>query len=169
MILSLLPAHIGPAIVAASLFAGVVSAPQATPASDPALVETKVAEVSGWTVSAVSVDGQYVRCAAAAPAALNLAAAFEKSSEGWTLLVPSGVSGDEVKGRVEVDGKGSKAVFYRMDDERMGTFLKDGQLKSIRSGKLLLATIGPEQTRLPLDGVPAVLIALAACDKKGGA
>ena len=169
MILSLLPAHIGTAIVAASLFAGVVSAPQATPASDPALVETKVAEVSGWTVSAVSVDGQYVRCAAAAPAAKGLAAAFEKSSEGWTLLVPSTAAGDEVKGRVEVDGKGAKAVFYRMDDDRVGTFLRDGQLKALRSGKTLSVVIGPEQMKLPLDGVPAVLTALAACDKKSGA
>ena len=169
MILSLLSVHLAPAFLGASLFAGIVPSPQATPASDPAPVETKFAEVSGWTVVAVSIDGQYLRCAAAPPAALGLAAALEKSSEGWTLLVPSTASGEEVKGRVEVDGKGAKAVFYRLDDARMGTFLRDGQLKALRTGKTLTAIIGPEQVKLPLEGVPAVLTALGACDKKSGA
>ena len=169
MILSLLSAHLAPSIVAASLFAGIVPAPQATPASDPALVEKKVAEVSGWTVNAVTVDGQYVRCAATPPAAVDIAAALEKSTEGWTLLIPSAAPGDEVKGRIEVDGKAAKSTFYRMDDERLGTFLKDGQIKAMRTAKVLTVVIGPEQTKLPLEGISAVLTALAACDKKGGA
>lgn len=169
MIFSLLPAHLAPVLLSASLFAGVVPAPQATPASDPAPVETKFSEVSGWTITAVSVDGQYVRCAALPPATAHIDASFEKSSEGWVLLVPSEARGDEVKGRIEIDGKAAKATFYRLDDDRVGAFLKEGQLKALRTGKLLAVTIGPEQTKVPLEGVPPVLTALAACDKKGGA
>jgi hypothetical protein len=48
------------------------------------------ADVAGWTIEAYSTDGQHMRCGAIVPSATAIAkVSFEKSSEGWTVVVPT--------------------------------------------------------------------------------
>lgn len=125
-----------------------------------------VAEVGGWTIVAVSVDGAHMRCATRPPGAASVS--LEKSTEGWTVVVPTAASGDEPKGTVDVDGTASSATFYRMDDGRVGTFLQPAQVKRIGAGKRLTVTIAGTATAVALDGAAAAVKRTAACDADGG-
>jgi len=126
----------------------------------------KYADVSGWTVESYAVDGQYMRCGAVVPASVGSKVSFEKSSEGWTLLVPTKAKGDTVKGAVDIDGKSFSGEFNLMDDNRVGLFLKPAQLKSVQGGKAMIVKIGAEQTPVPLTGIGAVISKITECDKK---
>ncbi|BBU60071.1 hypothetical protein MSC49_00060 [Methylosinus sp. C49] len=125
----------------------------------------KYAETNGWTIQSFSQDGGYLRCGATASGATY---SFQKSSEGFTLLVASSTKGDEAKGVVKVGDKSFGGAFYRMDDNRLGSFLKPPQLEAIKRAKSLSVTIGAERTQISLDGAPAALRKLAECDAKGG-
>lgn len=122
-------------------------------------------EVTGWKVGSVSVDGGYVRCAAKAPGS---AASIEKSSEGFTIVVPTKLPGDSLKGSIAVDGKSTAGEFIRMDDNRVGLFLKPAQKQAIQSAKSLIVSVRTETTALPLDNIGIVMQLLVACDSKGG-
>ncbi len=126
----------------------------------------KYAEIGGWTVEIHKSDGDYMRCGAVAPAGVGSQTSFEKSREGWTLVVPTQAKGDPAKGSVAIDGKSFSGDFYPMADGRAGLFLKPDQLKSIQAGKALTIKIGAEQTLVPLDGMGAVFAKITECDKK---
>jgi hypothetical protein len=153
-------------MIASRVFAAfaAVAATLAVPlgaAAQSSTAET-VAEIGGWTIAAVSVDGAHLRCTARPSATPQLS--LEKSSEGWTVVVPSAATGDEVKGAVDVDGKSFAGVFYLMDDGRVGLFLDAGRVKRIGAGRRLAVTIAGVTTAVSLDGVGAVLKRTAACD-----
>jgi hypothetical protein len=138
-------------------------------ASAQQLVAKTYADVSGWTIQSYKVDGRHMRCGALVPGNTGTKTSFEKSSEGWTVLVPTNAKGDSVQGSVDIDGKTFRGAFSRMDDDRVGLFLKQGQLKMLRAGKSMSVRIGAEQTQVSLAGVAPVFSKLAECDKKGGA
>ncbi len=128
--------------------------------------KAKYADIGGWTVEVYKVDGDYMRCGAVAPASVGSRTSFEKSREGWTLVVPTQAKADPVKGAIAVDGKSFSGDFYPMADGRAGMFLKPDQLKSVQGGKAMTIKIGVEQTLIPLDGVGAVFAKITECDKK---
>jgi hypothetical protein len=127
-------------------------------------------DVSGWTIEAYSTDGQYVRCGAIVPGATATAkVSFEKSSEGWTVVVPIKATGDEMKGVLEIDAQSARGSFYRRDDGRIMTFLKEPQIKRLRDAKSMTVTVGTEKTAIPLAGIDAALRKTNECNDKGGA
>jgi hypothetical protein len=138
-------------------------------ASAQQLVAKTYADVGGWTVESYKVHGRHMRCGAIVPGNAGTKTSFEKSSEGWTVLVPTEAKGDSLQGTVGVDGKTFSGKFFRMDDNRVGLFLKQGQLRMLRAGKAMSVRIGAEQTQLSLVGAASTLSKLAECDKKGGA
>ncbi|ABD04765.1 hypothetical protein RPB_0053 [Rhodopseudomonas palustris HaA2] len=146
--------------------AAVAASPCAASAQDAKA--KKYAEVGGWTVESYSMDGQYMRCGAIVPGAVKIA--FEKSAEGWTVVVPTTLKTipDEIKGSVELDGKAAKASFYGGDAGRVMTFLKDPQIKALRTAKSFVVKAGQETTPVPLAGIDAALRKAAECDGKGG-
>ena len=129
----------------------------------------KYADVNGWAVLSYSHAGSHMRCGAVAPGDSGSLTSFEKSREGWTVLVRTTVTGDSVQGTIEIDGRTFGGPFYRMEDDRVGLFLKDAQLKKTRSGKFMTVTIGVEKTQVSLSGVNGVFRKVAECDKKSGA
>lgn len=132
------------------------------------IVAKRFADVSGWTVQSYGISGSHMRCGAVAPGAPGSFSSFEKSSEGWTLVVRTKAKGDSVKGTVDIDGRSAPGEFVRMDDDRVGLFLKAAQIDRIRAGKQLTVAIAAEQTAVPLAGIAAVLRKVAECDDKGG-
>jgi hypothetical protein len=127
------------------------------------------ANVAGWTIEAYSTDGQHVRCGAIVPGATATAkVSFEKSSEGWTVVVPTQATGDEMKGALEIDSQSARGSFYRRDDGRIMTFLKEPQIKRLRAAKLMTVTVGTEKTAIPLAGIAAALRKTNECNDKGG-
>lgn len=145
-----------------------------TGASAQQLVAKTYADVGGWMVESYKVDGRHMRCGAIAPGNAETKTSFEKSSEGWTVLVPTMAQGDALQGSVEIDGKTFRAKtfrgkFFRMDDDRVGLFLKPGHLKMLRVGKSMSVSIGAEQTRISLVGAAPALSKISECDKKRGA
>jgi hypothetical protein len=138
------------------------------------LVAKTYADFGGWTIESYKSDGRHMRCGGIAPGNAGAKTSFEKSSEGWTVLVPTKAEGDSVEGSVGVDGKTFRSKtfrgkFHRMDDDRVGLFLKQGQLRMLRAGTAMSVRIGAEQTQVSLAGVASMLRKLAECDKKGGA
>ncbi|MDF2119720.1 hypothetical protein PY365_29585 [Roseiarcaceae bacterium H3SJ34-1] len=138
-------------------------------ASAQQLVAKKYADVGGWTIESYKVDGRYMRCGAVAPAMPARRTSFEKSREGWTVVLPTKAKGDSVQGSVAIDGRTFRGPFYRMDDDRVGLFLKQGQLRLLRASMAMSIRIGGEQTRVSLAGAASALGKLSECDKKGGA
>jgi hypothetical protein len=128
----------------------------------------KYADINGWAVLAYSQDGSYMRCGAIAPGSSGSPISFEKSREGFTLLVPTQAKGDPVRGVVAIDGKTFSGPFYPMDDGRVGMFLKRKQLKTIQGGKSMTVKIGAEETAVSLEGVATALRKVSECDDKAG-
>jgi hypothetical protein len=150
------------------LLAFAVLALPAGAVAQPATTAKTYAEVSGWTVKSYSVAGTHMRCGAVAPGEPGALTSLEKSREGWTLVVRTAAKGDSLKGVVDVDGKRFGGDFFRMDDNRVGLFLKAVQLKSIESGKAMTVRISGESTKVPLAGIAPVIASVAQCDRTGG-
>jgi hypothetical protein len=139
-------------------------------ASAQTMTAKKYADVGGWTIESYSTDGQHMSCGAVVPGSTAAAKlSFEKSSEGWTAVLPTKVKGDEVKGAVEIDTRSTLSTFHRRDDGRIMTFLKEPQLNRLRAAKSMALTVGAEKTVIPLAGIDAALRKAAECNDKGGA
>lgn len=121
-------------------------------------------ETGGWKVGSLSVDGGYMRCSANLPSTTS---SFQKSSEGVDVVVATKLTGDTVKGAIAIDGKSSAGEFFRMENDRVGLFLKPAQLQALSSAKTLVVKLGSETTSISLANFGAVLKMLAACDAKG--
>jgi len=136
-------------------------------ASAQQLVAKTYADAGGWRIESYRIGRQHMRCGAIAPA--GTMTIFEKSREGWTVVVPTQAKGDTLQGLIDIDGRRFRGPFHRMDDDRVGFFLKLPQLRPLRAGKAMNVRIDGEQTSVPLAGSASVFHALAACDEKGGA
>lgn len=121
-------------------------------------------ETAGWKVGSLSIDGGYMRCSANLSSTTS---SFQKSSEGVDVVVATKLTGDTIKGSIAIDGKTSAGEFFRMENNRVGLFLKPAQLKALSSAKTLVVKLGTESTSIPLANFGTVLKMLTACDAKG--
>jgi hypothetical protein len=135
-------------------------------ASAQDLVAKPYADERGWKIEAYQIGGRHMRCGAIAPTGGKTI--FEKSREGWTVVVPTQAKGDTLQGVVGIDGRTFRGPFHRMDDDRVGFFLRPAQLTRIRAGKTMHVRIEAEQTTVPIEGTASVFRKLSECNEKGG-
>ncbi len=123
-------------------------------------------ETKGWMVSAVTFDGQFMRCAAAygGDSALEL----HYSSEGYTVVMAGVSAPQEVPGSLDIDRASFEGTWFA-GDSGLIWFMDDLTLTALRQGSELTANAaGQPQMSIGLDGSAAALLKLEECVGRGG-